>query len=125
MRFARTVLLTLCAAVLAYQGEVKAQSVVVPSIKAVKAQTMVVPSATEARTDEVDRNVAVAAVAGEGTFDFLREGFPVDKLGLATFEDCGPDKGKCSSGHCCQVGSSGWCCPNDKKCDYDNPGDCK
>jgi len=141
MRFARTLLLVMCAGLLGYQGEVRAQSAVVPSAKKtrsdhpnqvpvntiaeVKAQSVVVASAKETWSDDPNQ-VAVTTLAGRRTSDFI-----VDKLDLVavrsatTNEDCGPDKGKCSGeGHCCLIGGSGWCCAKDKKCG-EEIGDCK
>jgi hypothetical protein len=133
MRFVtiRIVLLTLCAGLFAYQGEAKAQSVGVPSAK-------------KTRTDAVNLNLkaSVSTAAVQGTSDTLGVGsasgskrmssaalaianFDKDKLGFRLYEDCGPDKGKCSGdGHCCLIGGSGWCCAKDQKCG-EEIGDCK
>ena len=123
-RFARTLLLALCGTgLLAYQGEIKAQSGVIPAAKKVDAQSRVVQSANEARCDDsrVDGKAAVSADEGAFGFPFLHRYRVAGVSGDSTAEDCGPDKGKCSgTGHCCLVGSSGWCCPKDKACDYDN-----
>lgn len=141
MQFARTALLTLCAGLLAYQGEIKAQSVVVPSTKEartncsnkvavptpaeVKARSVVVPSTKETRTDSSNKVAAPTLARGR------KVDFDVDKLDFAALgitrsnEDCGPDKGKCSGeGHCCLIGGSGWCCSKDKKCG-EEIGECK
>lgn len=125
--FARTVLLILCAELLAYQGKVTAQSAVTPQAREVTAQSAVARCAKDNRNNpsEVDRKVAVFDLLGVDSA-LVAKDLRLKSADLGFREDCGPDKGKCSEGSkCCQVGSSGWCCPNNKSCDYDNPGDCK
>jgi hypothetical protein len=88
-------------------------------------QSATIPSAKETRTDYPNTLVATTLPRG-GTFDFGVDKIDLAALGIAaSYEDCGPDKGKCSgTGHCCLIGGSGWCCPKDKKCGEDI-GDCK
>jgi hypothetical protein len=81
---------------------------------------------------DVHRRATVSSVAGQETSDYgvssfrNKRSFNLDTLDVALWwsaspADCGPDKGTCAqNAHCCQTGSSGWCCPNGKTCDYDN-----
>jgi hypothetical protein len=92
------------------------------------AQSVAIPSAKETGTDHPEATVSNAA-RGNGTFgeiDFIADKLELAALGIPrVYEDCGPDKGKCSgSGHCCLIGGSGWCCAKDKKCG-EEIGDCK
>lgn len=94
-----------------------------------KARSASIPSAKETRTDQPEATVSNAV--GSRTFEGRKIDFNIDKLELAAlgiprvYEDCGPDKGKCSGdGHCCRIGGSGWCCAKDKKCG-EEIGDCK
>ena len=105
------------------------------AISSASVQPVAVPAAIGTRTGPSEPIVSTAgngsallvASQSDNKFRSLRaDGVNLDRLDAASFnEDCGVDKGKCSSGSfCCRVGGSGWCCPNGKKCDYDTYG-CK
>jgi hypothetical protein len=82
-------------------------------------------TATTVQNQELDTAGIMSTVVRSEIIASIKDANLGAKLHGAYEPSCAAIKEGCGkNSHCCLVGSTGWCCANNKSCDYDDYG-CK